>query len=326
MKYTIPQLQIVLDERKKSTTDIVSTFGMLEQDDGVILRISDHGTYQLSQFAHNNVATLCNIPKIYYDHLLAYAPDILCTIINRFSNDELLFRIYDQEIRAVLSDHYRIIDNHDLLTWVVECLPAGMTGYGGDLTDTKMYAKFVGDGTITVGEHTLTPGVAIQNSEIGTGAVRVDMYALINNQDCGMIIKQPTTRIHLGRKVDAGVVDVTEGRGYVQHQVENMIELATDPKRIGLVAAAIRENALQSIDKPVDTVSRIARNTRIKRADTLQLLNRFLDNSIKTRWHLALATATTATLVGDTDKAATLERLAGMIATDRGESVQTSLT
>ena len=326
MNYTISELQKVLEERKKSAVDIVSTFRMIEQGEDVMLSLDDHGTYTISQFAHNNIAALCDIPKTYYDHLLDDAPDILCTIVNRFSNDEMLCRISDGEIRAVLSDHYRIIDNHELLTWVIECLPAGMTGYEGNLTDTRMYAKFIGRGSITVGEHTLTPGIAIQNSEIGTGAVRVDMFALINDHDCGMIIRQPTTRIHLGRKVDAGVVDVTEGPEYVRQQVEHSIELATDPKRIGMVAAAIRENALQPVDKPVDTVNRIARNTRIKKHDTLQLLNRFLDKSIKTRWHLALATATTATLVGDTDKAIVLERLAGMIATDRGESVQTSLT
>jgi len=327
MNYTIPGLRKVLEERKKSATDIVSTFRMLERmGDDVMLSLGDHGSYTISQFAHNNIATLCDIPKAYYDHLLDDAPDILCTIVNRFTTDEMLCRISDGEIRAVLSDRYMIIDNHELLTWVLECLPAGMTGYEGLLTDSRMYAKFIGKGTITVGEHTLTPGIAIQNSEIGTGAVRVDMFTLINDHDCGMIIRQPTARIHLGRKVDAGVVDVTEGPEYVRQQVEHSIELATDPKRIGVVAAAIRENALQVVDKPVDTVNRIARNTSIKKYDTLQLLNRFLDKSIKTRWHLALATATTATLVGDTDKQVTLERLAGMIATDRGEHVQVSLT
>ncbi len=323
MKYTIPELQYVLKEQKKSTEDIVATFRMLEQGDGVMLEISDHGTYTLSPFAHNNIATLVNIPKIYYDFLLEYASDILCTIVNRFSTDAMLCRIFDGKIRAVLSDHYRIIDNHELLTWVVECLPAGITGYEGNLTDATMCAKFIGKGTITVGEHKLTPGIAIQNSELGTGAVRVDMFALIN--DCGMIIKQPTSRIHLGRKVDVGLVNMnTDER--VQQQVETMIELATNPKRIGVVVAAIRENALQPVDKPVDTVNRVARNARITKSNTLQLLNRFLDKSIKTRWHLALATATTATLVGDLDKAIILERLAGMIATDRGESVQTALT
>lgn len=326
MKYTISELRKVLEERKTSAIDIVSTFRMLEHGEDVMLSLGDHGTYQISHFAHNNIATLCYIPKIYYDYLLNDAPDILCTIVNRYSSDEMLCRIFDSEIRAVLSDHYRIIDNNDLLTWVIDALPAGMTGHEGELTDSRMYAKFISKGTITIGKHTLTPGIAIQNSEIGTGAVRIDLFALINDNDCGMIIRQPTTKIHLGRKVDAGVIDTTEGPEYVQQRIEHMIKHATDPKRIGVVAAAIRDNALQPVDKPIDTVNRIAKNTRIKKRDTLQLLNKFLDKSIKTRWHLALATATTATLVGDTDKAITLERLAGMIATDRGESVQTSLT
>ncbi len=327
MKYTISELRKVLEERKRDAVDIVSPFGMMHgMDDEVILSLDDHGTYNISPFAHNNIAILCNIPKMYYDHLLDEAPDILCTIVNRFSNDEMLCRISGGKIRAILSNHYMIIDNHELITLVIECLPAGMKGYEGTVTDTRMNAKFIGNGTVTVGDHTLTPGVAIQNSEIGTGAVRVDMFVRVNDLDCGMIIRQPTARIHLGRKVDTGIVDVTEGPGSVREQVERSVEFATDPKTIGAVAAAIRANALQPVDKPVDTVNRIARNARIKKDDTLQLLNRFLDKSIKTRWHLAVATATTAALVGDTDKATALERLAGMIATDRGASVQTALT
>lgn len=326
MKYTIHELLTVLEKRERDATDIVSSLRMIEQGEDVVVSLGNHGTYQISQFAHNNISSLCNIPKMYYDHLLDAAPDLLCNAVNRFMYDEMLCRISDGEIRAVLSDHYKIIDNHELLTWVLDAMPPGMTGYEGNMTDSRMYAKFVGNGAITIGDNTLTPGIAIQNSEIGAGAVRVDMFALVDDRDCGMIIKQPTARIHLGRKIDAGIVDTAEDPEHVRHQIVHSIEHATDPKRIGVIVAAIRENALQPVDKPVDTVNRIARNTCIKKNDALQILNKFLDNSIKTRWHLALATATTASLIGDTEKQITLERLAGMIATDRGDHVQTALT
>jgi len=325
MKHSIQGLRDVLEERKTSTVDIVSQFTMLERDGTVMLNIGGHGTYTISPFAHNNLAIHCNIPKLYYDQLLNNYPDILCTIVNRHPNDKMLCRIFDGGIRAILSDHYKIIDNHDLLTWVIDAMPKGMTGYEGTLTD-RMYVKFIGKGKIPVGEHTITPGIAIQNSEIGTGAVRVDLFALVNDPDCCMIISQPTTKIHLGKKVDAGIVDTSGDHELVKQQVRQMIEHATDPKRIGVVTAVMRNNALQTIDKPIETVDRIVKNTHINTSDALQFLNRFLDKSIKTRWSLALATATTATLVGDHDKEITLERIAGMIATDRGTSVQTALT
>ncbi len=325
MKYSIKGLQDVLEERKTSTIDIVSPFIMLEQDDTVMLSIGDHGTYTIAPFAHNNIAIHCKIPKLYYDQLLNNSPDILCTIVNRHQNNKMLCRIFDGGIRAILSDHYKIIDNHDILTWVIDAMPEGMTGYECSLTD-RMYVKFISKGKITVGENTITPGIAIQNSEIGTGAIRVDLFALVNEHDCGMIISQPTTKIHLGKKVDVGVVDTRGDHELVEQQIWQMIEHATDPKRIGVVTAVMRNNALQTIDKPIDTVDRIVKNTHINTSDALKFLNRFLDKSIKTRWSLALATSTTATLVGDPDKEITLERLAGMIATDRGTSVQTALT
>src|SRR6266404_7708574 len=78
--------------------------------------------FSLRPTAHTQLATTLGIPKPYYDRMLMAEPDLLCDNVNRWLEKQpakKLVRTLDNEVRAILSDSYRPLDNLDLAVAVL---------------------------------------------------------------------------------------------------------------------------------------------------------------------------------------------------------------
>ncbi len=85
--------------------------------------------------AHPQIADKLEIPRAYYERMLARTPELLCVNANwwlrRMGSKKSLIRSIDDEVRAVLSARYRPLSHLDLLTTAVQVI-AGRDGEAGD--------------------------------------------------------------------------------------------------------------------------------------------------------------------------------------------------
>jgi Domain of unknown function (DUF932) len=159
-------------------------------------------------YAHAQMASKLNIPKNYYDRMMAHSPQLLSENVNHWLGDRdetALVRTLRGQMRAFLSNRYRIIDNHDILAMVIPELSemgSGIEIVSCQVTDEKMYLKVINknlEAAISVGDP-VQAGFILSNGEIGNASVSVEpfIYRLVCTN--GMILKDKRQRKnHAGR-------------------------------------------------------------------------------------------------------------------------------
>lgn len=142
--------------------------------------------------AHQQIGSTFNVPKVYYDRMLATAPGLLVTNVNWWMAQQptrRLVRTLDDKARAFLSDRYRPMDNLQLAEAVLPVIgDMGLEVISADITERRMYLKAVDKSvvrelkakgqTLGVGHdrfqlENLSPCISVSNSEIGDGSLSV---------------------------------------------------------------------------------------------------------------------------------------------------------
>lgn len=164
-----------------------------------------NGGMQLKPIAHSQLANTLGIPKAYYDRMLTEAPDLLSRNVNNWLHSgpsKKLIRCLDGQVRAILSDSYRPMDNFELALAVVPKLKELQAEVKScEVTDNRLYLKAITDrvqGEVKRGD-IVQAGVSISNSEVGQGSLRVEAldYRLVCLN--GMISEVAVRKAHLGR-------------------------------------------------------------------------------------------------------------------------------
>lgn len=171
---------------------------------------ADGGT--VNEHAHGQLADRLSIPKKYYDRMRADAPTLLDANVNHwFYNgpEKRLVRMLDGNVRAVLSDTYRRLDDFDLMQYVLPIFAEidGLEFQQAALSETKLYVRAILPGLAREVKPGLgdivTAGVALSNSEVGNGSLSVEPFvwrlACLN----GMTLPDRKMRkYHLGSRLE----------------------------------------------------------------------------------------------------------------------------
>lgn len=118
--------QKLISEREMKQDYLVNSGKLvLDAGDGLpMLRVLDGRgedcmePMELSEIAHKQLGGYLRIPVSYYDRMLEDQPELLAHNVNswlRQSQDAKLLRTMDGTARALLSNHYRCVDNLELL-------------------------------------------------------------------------------------------------------------------------------------------------------------------------------------------------------------------
>jgi len=143
-------------------------------------------TAPLTSNGHIQLGQFCNIPKKYYDMMLAH-PALLATNLKHWlalSEEKKMVRSLDGRVRAILSDKYRRLDNYDLAQNILPMLmEVGASVESAEITESKMYIKAIThkiQGEVTKGD-VVSAGLLISNSETGHGSLSVKplVYRLV---------------------------------------------------------------------------------------------------------------------------------------------------
>lgn len=164
------------------------------EDEKLELAFGDH-RFPIQDLAHSQIAERTGIPGTYYKRMRDTNPELLMTNVNRWWKDEpskRIVRTLDNSARAFLTDSYRRFDNIDLAEIVLPVLQElDLNVVSADITSRRLYIKAVdqsierdipkgkalGDGGHTFFD-TVSPALSISNSEVGLGALAVEVGTL----------------------------------------------------------------------------------------------------------------------------------------------------
>jgi hypothetical protein len=172
---------------------------------------------KLTQTGHDQLASYLNIPKAYYDRMKMQGNIELLAKNAQWwldkQSDRRMVRTLDGNVRGILSDRYRRLDNHDLLTAMLPILlEAKADIVTCDVSEKKLYLKFLTHqmtGEVKKGD-IVTLGGIIQNSEIGFGSLSIQPLLLRKVCDNGLIINDLAYRkYHVGRKSQQETIDIS---------------------------------------------------------------------------------------------------------------------
>jgi len=169
--------------------------------------------FELTDYAHGQLASKLNIPKKYYDKMGEISGLRSYNVNQWFKNQPQtqIVRTLDGKARAFLSDRFKPIDNHFVLQAFLPTLQKypQLEVKSSSLTDMRMYLQITFptlEREVSTGD-VVRAGVVLTNSEVGAGAV--DIKSMIWRLACsnGMISGSVLRRYHVGRRVGSNEED-----------------------------------------------------------------------------------------------------------------------
>jgi Domain of unknown function (DUF932) len=334
---TLQELAAELDRQSTTKRDYLADTRALrleataDADSPVILQ-GVNGGLPLRPTAHAQLAEALRIPKPYYDRMLADAPDLLATNANRWLAAQparKLVRTLDGQVRAVLSDSYRPLDNLDLAEAVLpKLIDLQATVVSGEVTESRFYLKAVTArirGEVKPGD-VVQAGIVVSNSEIGQGALRVEAldYRLVCLN--GMIREAAVRKAHLGRSGGRGLDAVEDAREFYRDEtraaddrafflkVQDAAAALFDPVRFNNRLAQYAEAAVKPITAdPVQVVEATARRFRFTETERSSVLQHLIKGGDLSAWGLANAVTRAAADLDPYDRATEFDALGGKV-------------
>ena len=334
---TLQELGRELQRQRNNRQDFIADTRSLEMETneyGSTLHLAIDGRtygYQVSDIAHQQIASRLNIPYRYYQKMQAEEPKLLDTNINTWLNknpERRMIRVLDSKVRAFLSDRYRRLDNLELCAAVLPVIQEmkGTNIESCEVTPTRMYLKVVNKklkAEVTVGD-VVQAGFVISNSEVGLGSLRVEplVFRLVCKN--GLICKDSAQKkYHVGRQVN-----VSEDTAYELYseetlaqddkaffmKVQDVVRAAVVESKFMLTVEKLRETKEISLGKdPVKSVELLADKFQLTENERGNILRQLFMNGEDSRYGLINAVTAASKLAKSYDRATELERIGGEI-------------
>jgi hypothetical protein len=278
-------------------------------------------------YAHGQMASKLNIPKVYYDRMLKNSPQLLSENVNHWcgqSEDTSLIRLLRGQLRAVLSDRYRIIDNNDILAMVLPELAEmgdGMKIASCQVTDSKMYIKVINteiEAAISVGDP-VQAGFILSNSEIGNGSVSVEpfLYRLVCTN--GLVLKCKRQRKnHVGRVTENNDLYAIDTLAAIDNTFKlKLRDLVRNAISITTFRSAVEDLQIAKtaiiVGNPVKAVELTAKAIGLNESESGLVLSNLIRSGDLSKFGMLNAVTRAAEDVESYDRATEIERLGSSV-------------
>ena len=334
---SLQELGRELQRQRLNRQDFIADTRSLEMattGDSSTLHLSIDGKtygYQVSEVAHQQIASRLNIPYRYYQKMQTESPKLLDTNVNAWlkqNPERRMIRVLDGKVRAFLSDRYRRLDNLELCAAVLPVIQEmkGANIESCEVTPTRMYLKVVNKklkSEVTVGD-VVQAGFVISNSEVGLGSLCVEplIFRLVCKN--GMICKDyAQKKYHVGRQVN-----VSEDSAYELYseetlaqddkaffmKVQDVVRNAVDSARFKMTVEKLRESTqVQLTNEPVKAVEILADKFQLTENERGDILRKLFIGGDNSRYGLINAVTAASKIAKTYDRATELERIGGEI-------------
>ena len=308
---------------RHTTDEAGDTRLVVEETGGPVL-------YGVTPLARRQLADKLKIPYAYFERMREEQPELLDRNVNTWlqnEGDRRMLRTLAGNVRAVLSERYRRLDNFDLAMNVLPILQRlpEVRFESVELTETKMYLKCVTPRL----KYEMSPGdvvqagIVITNSEVGQGTLSVQplIYRLVCSN--GLIAPDRSLRkTHVGRALGGEDDTVT----IYQDDTLQADDKAFFLKVRDVVQAAVSEATFtQSAQKmqrtlniplkgdPVKTVEVLAQRYTLNDAERCGVLRHLIAEADLSGYGLVNAVTHYSQEVEDYDRATEFEMLGGRL-------------
>jgi hypothetical protein len=289
-----------------------------------------NGGMPLKPIAHQQLASTLQIPKPYYDRMKETDPELLAHNVNTWlqrtpAKDRKLVRTMDGEVRALLSDSYRPLDNMELAMSVIPIMKETESRIEStDVTDSRLYIKAVSErvrGEVVVGD-VVQAGMVISNSEVGLGSLSVqylDFRLVCLN---GMIRERAIRKAHLGRTA-RGVDQIEDAQEYFRDETRALNDAAFfssvgdvvrgmfDKERFERRLRQYAGIAEIEIADPVATIELTSKKFGFNEEERKAVFANFVRGGMSNGWGLANAITRTAQDLPSYDRSTEFEKFGG---------------
>lgn len=286
---------------------------------------------------HQQIASHAEIPKPYYDRMLTSNPDLLCSNVNAWfggSDEPRMVRMLDGNVRALMSDKYRPLENEDLAEAVLPALlDLDLAVMSSQITDRKLYIKAVnrkverelqakgahfGDGKHMI-IRCLSPAITISNSEVGLGSLSIQTGVYDDFcSNLGTFGERSMRKYHVGGKHELGgeetwklLSDDTRRKSdaALWAQVGDIVRGAFQRATFDALCDKIAETTEHKIDgDPVQTVELARKRYGMTEGEGKSVLRHLIEGADLSRFGLYNAITRTAQDLDDYDRASEFER------------------
>lgn len=331
-------------ERQKDVKHdfIAPTSALTMTDDAKRIIIADNGNYGITNHARRQLAEKLGIPFAFFERLERDQPDMLAFNVNQLMRREpskQMLRVLDGDMRGILSDRYRALDNFDLADAVLPLLiDSGVKVESCNITETKLYIKArlpwldrelpVPEGLkMGVGHNffvrKIEAALSISNSEVGAGKIVVNPGVFENQcTNLATFKEEGYGRMHIGKKngeddtVSAYLSDETKRLedAAVWAQVRDVVKATMDGRVMDNIVAkltAARGDVI--VGDPTKVVEVFGKKHGLNDGERGGLLKHLVGSGEMTRYGLQWAVTRLAGDVENYDRASELERLGGQV-------------
>ncbi len=346
---SLVQLAKELERRANAKADFVAPVSKLEvavgREGKPIVRMQTQGKPQafgINTVAHEQFADYAGIPMAYYRRMLESDPSLLAHNINRWLQDKKderrMVRCLDGNVRAVLSDKFRTLENEDLAEAILPVLQQrDLIIMSCQVTESRLYIKAVdknieanvpsgrrmGDGTHTIFD-TVSPAITISNSEVGRGSLMIEtgVYtrACTNLALFGASLRKFHTgaRAELSDEVYAMLTDKTRKLtdAAVWSQTRDLVAAAFDEAKFKSLTDKLEEAAADRLPKKTDVVEvieRVGKKLGLVEGERKGVLAALIEDGDLSRYGVHSAITRFSQDVDSYDRATEMERMGAKV-------------
>lgn len=334
-----------IERRKEAKKDFIAPIGKMKMvinpGKQATLALASHSPgMHINNVAHGQISEFTKIPMDYYRRMLDTQPGLLADNVNTWfsakaEGDRRMVRTLDNNVRAILSDKYRALENEDLAEVILPALlDKNLMILSADITETRMYIKAVDKKILldiptgcTLGAgharfDTISPGIIISNSEVGFGALSIETGIYTGGCTNLMIAFKAMRKYHTGVRAEISEEVYTAMTNQTKQltdaalwsQVRDVVTHAMSKEGFDLTAAKLVAATADPMgDQVIEVVKAVGRKFTVSEGEQQGILARLIEGGDLTRYGLHSAITRHSADVLDYDRATVLERLGGQI-------------
>lgn len=335
---SLTELATELESRATAKQDFVASTNQLQMglvDGNIMLKTatSVDGLNQaraINEIAHRQIASRLSIPANYYDRLRSEAPQLLAENVNHWFHakpENRMIRTLNGNVRAFLSDRYQRIENEQIANTVLPILleQEGVRIESCAITEQRMHIKAVFskvEGEVSSGD-IIQAGVAISNSEVGQGSVKIE--PLIFRLIClnGMIMNDSKySARHIGARIakEENIIEMLSDEALraddtaILLKVRDVVRASFDSVRFEQHLQLMRGATQERIEgNPSESVKVLSKKLQLTEFEEGSILRHLIEGGDTSRWGIANAVTRTAQDVESYDRATELEGMGSNI-------------
>ena len=275
---------------------------------------------ELTSNGHIQLGSYCDIPKKYYDKMISH-PDLLSKNVSHWllnSNDKRMVRTLDGQVRAILSDKYRRLDNYDLAQNILPMLnDANATIESCDITESKIYIKAIThkvQAEIKKGD-VVSAGLIISNSETGHGSLSIKplVYRLVCSN--GAIANDYSMRkYHAGKATDMMQIEFSNETLKAEDKafwltVRDLVKFTLNETTFDKIVQTMRESTEKPIQEPSKAIELVTKKYAMSEFESGGVLENLIKGGDLSSWGLGNAVTRMAQDVNSYDRSTELEAI-----------------